>query len=120
MNDPKFFTGINGSGPALGGLQQVGAAEPGDGWYWTTGEAWSYTNWHFTQPNNNPGQEDRLAMFSLIPNTPAPYWNDITQLDQNIGGYVVEMVPEPSAVSLFAGGMLFLAMTFKRRQSSNA
>ena len=116
VNSPQFFTGLNGSGPALGGLQQIGATEPGGGWFWTTGEAWSYTNWHPTQPNNNPGQEDRLTMFSLIPNTPSPLWNDINQLDQNIGGYVVGVEPEPSALALLAGGVLILARTIKQRK----
>src|SRR5882762_6775277 len=32
VDAPQFWTGFNGSGPALGGVQQDGVAEPAAGW----------------------------------------------------------------------------------------
>src|SRR5215467_4176510 len=34
VNNSAFFSAYNGSGPALGGFQLEGSAEPADGWSW--------------------------------------------------------------------------------------
>jgi hypothetical protein len=52
-------------GPWLGGAQAAGAAEPGGGWGWITGEPFSFTAWAPGEPNdaastNPPHLEDRL------------------------------------------------------------
>ena len=108
INSPQFFTGLNGSGPAIGGIQASNETDPAAGWGWVSGEAWSYTNWAPGNPNDNPGEEDRLAFLSLVSNTPGPKWNDINLLDTNIVGYVVEMVPEPSSLVILGCGSLIL------------
>jgi hypothetical protein len=87
-NDPQYFRlDTNYSGPALGGLQQEGAPEPAGGWYWVTGESWTYSNWYPGQPNNQPWAtpEERLHFFG-----PDGQWNDLGKLDSNLGGYVIE------------------------------
>jgi hypothetical protein len=108
VNNAAFFTGYNGSGPALGGFQPDGAPEPDGGWSWVTGESWNYANWWPSQPDNFTlyGGEDRLAYFSGTGSTPAPTWNDLYRDDSNIGGYVVEVVPEPASVALLSIGLL--------------
>src|SRR5262245_7635939 len=60
VNSPACFTGFNGSGPALGGIQLDGSTEPADGWTWANGETWSYTNWLPGQPDDGLEREDRL------------------------------------------------------------
>jgi hypothetical protein len=88
-NDPQYWNFCcNYSGAALGGLQQEGAPEPAGGWYWVTGEPWTYSNWYPGQPNNRPEAsipEERLHFFY-----PDGQWNDLGKLDFNLGGYVIE------------------------------
>src|SRR5437868_13904677 len=71
---PEFFNEEHGSGPALGGFEQDGAAEPAGGWCWLSGDPWSYSNWKPGEPNNGrarEGTEDRLMVYSGIPRRPA-------------------------------------------------
>jgi hypothetical protein len=74
----------------VGGYQPVGSGEPSSAWGWSTGEAWTYTNWSPVEPNNGwdgQGDEDCLALTSNGPGL----WNDIC------GGqchpYVIEYEP---------------------------
>src|SRR5262249_8946106 len=94
VNAPQFWT-QSGSGPALGGFQVDGAPEPAGGWEWITGENWTYSNWLPGQPNNWPGgpPEDRLQFYTAVPSSPAATWNDLGRNDQNLGGYLIEVVP---------------------------
>jgi len=92
VNAPEFF-GKHGEGPALGGTQQEGAAEPGGGWSWVNGEPWSYSNWFSTEPNNGryqDGTEDRLQFYSARSQTPAATWNDAHHNDHKMPGFVME------------------------------
>ena len=94
VNAPEFFSASYGVGPALGGLQRDGSAEPDGGWRWMTGEPWNYHNWMRKEPNNGHsrfGTEDRLQFYSGIPGTPAATWNDVNRHDVNSSiAYVVE------------------------------
>jgi Lectin C-type domain len=54
----------------LGGYQPPEAGEPIDGWAWTDGVTWSYTNWIAGEPNNTGAGEDYLAA------NPDGRWND--------------------------------------------
>lgn len=95
VNAPEFFNTQYGAGPALGGFQQDGAAEPAGGWTWLTGEPWDYSNWKPGEPNNGrarEGTEDRVAFYSGISRTPAATWNDTHRTDRNnlMAAYVVE------------------------------
>jgi hypothetical protein len=80
-------------GPWLGGNQSSGAAEPGAGWLWVTGEPLNYTSWNTNEPNNGPcpGPEESIAYL----NTPDARWNDLPnsgfcQSDGPVGSYAVE------------------------------
>lgn len=98
----------------LGGYQNPSLPEPpfNAGWQWVTGEAWSYTNWAGGEPNN--ASEDSLA-FAFF--QPSGVWNDAptSYTGYGNGGYVVESVPEPSALGLLLAGLLGFGL---RRRSS--
>jgi hypothetical protein len=115
VNNAQFFTPYNGSGPALGGYNAGTPANPN--WSWVTGEPWTFSNWAPGTPDYadfGAGPEDRLEFFSYIGSTPANTWNDLQQIDQNIGGYIVEVVPEPQAAFLLLAAFA-IAARFGRR-----
>ena|ERR1035441_9360490 len=88
-------------------------------WAWVTGEAWSYTNWLPGAPNDIPAGQDNLHFHSGIPNTPGGAWDDINGDDGNIGGYVIEVVPEPSSLAILGCGTLFLARRWTSKRKAN-
>ena len=45
IHDVQIGSGHCGGYVSLGGLQVQGKDEPAGGWYWVSGETWSYTNW---------------------------------------------------------------------------
>lgn len=115
VNTPEFWTDLNGSGPALGGLQQDGATEPTGGWYWTTGESWNYSNWLAGQPDNWPGtqvNENRLQFYSR-----SAMWNDLAHDDTNLGGFVIEIESVPEAGSTIGLLALVIALLAVRPKS---
>jgi hypothetical protein len=68
---PGAFTSVD-FGPFLGALQVAGAdgqvQEPGGSWSWLSGEAWSFTNWLATEPNDfdcapNAAPENYLQLY---------------------------------------------------------
>ena len=96
INSSAFFGnwfGL-GSGPAIGGIQTNGAAEPAGGWTWETGEPWTYSNWLSGQPDNNPGlgkNENRVYYWSSASGVPANTWNDFPNNQiLSPGSYVME------------------------------
>jgi hypothetical protein len=92
----------------LGGYQDPPDSTPPDAnWRWVTDEPWDYTNWDPAEPNDwNGEQEDSLAMFAP-PNPRYPKWFDHMRTANQ--SYVVEYVPEPTALGLVAmGGVALL------------
>jgi hypothetical protein len=74
----------------FGGIQP-NSALIADGWTWSNGEPWGYTNWNAGEPNNtwyahHPAREDATAFWYDAK------WNDVprTWLYGSVGGYVVE------------------------------
>ena len=119
INSSPFFNSFNGAGPAIGGYQTDSLAEPAGHWAWTSGEAWSYTSWGAGLPNNIPPGPDKLVYYSGIGRTPASTWDDLPGNDAGafgvgIGGYVVEVVPEPSSLAIIGCGLLL----FTRRSTA--
>ena len=96
VNDPQFFSGNgnNGSGPALGGIRTNSASPASADWTWETGEPWSYTAWGPGQPDSL--SETRLEFWSGIQGNPSPNWNNLSPIDSNLGGYIVEREDFPS------------------------
>lgn len=86
-------------GPWLGGFQPAGSPEPAGGWQWVTGENFAFTNWSSDEPNNSGGTENRLHFFGNPGRTSR--WNDVIDTVL-IEGYVVETVPSPAPVAVFA------------------
>lgn len=115
VDAPEFWfpSGGHNHGPWLGGLQPPGSPEPAGGWEWVTGEPWSYTHWHPTQPDNN-GNQDRVIFYSSDLSR-ASTWDDIGGAQIPIRGYVVEStVPEPSSLGALS---LLVAATLVRRRT---
>jgi hypothetical protein len=117
VNSPAFFSAYNGSGPALGGYNAGTPSSPN--WSWVTGEPWTFDNWGPGLPNYadfGSGPEDSLHYFSDVGSTPSKAWNDLHHDDQNIGGYVIEAVPEPQTAALLAAA-LAIGFSNGRRKS---
>ncbi len=99
----------SGIGPWLGGYKQ------NNSWCWSDGTAFSYSNWSWGEPNNYGGIEAYIELYSG--DTPmADFWNDApndtTGSPYHVGtpnphGFVVEVVPEASAMNLFLLGLAF-------------
>jgi len=116
VNSPSFFTAFNGSGPALGGYNAGTPSNPN--WSWVTGEPWTFDNWAPGLPNYadfGSGPEDRIHYFSDIGSTPANTWNDLHHDDSNIGGYVIEAVPEPQTLAFMAAALAIGACNNRRK-----
>lgn len=106
----------NNEGPYLGGFQPAGSSEPTGGWTWVTGEAWSYTSWSASEPNNSGGNENSLVYFSIGSNR-SFNWNDVGN-NQNsvIHYYVAEAVPEPMTLTVM--GLATAGLALRRRLRS--
>lgn len=94
-----------------------GSSEPAGGWSWITGEAFSYSNWGGSEPNNSFGTEDRIT-------STTGGWNDLTSTDSR-GGFLVEfntpsVAPEASPLALVALGGLVGVVAFRRRVAARS
>jgi hypothetical protein len=106
-------------GYLLGAIQPAGSPEPGGGWQWVTGEAFSFTNWIGGEPNNAGGNENAIHLRNS-----SGQWNDIYGPGSTYGfgtsvhGYLIEysfpvqQTPEPSVLFLMALGLLALARRY--------
>lgn len=87
----------------IGGSQAPGSPEPSGGWSWVTGEAWAYTRWSPTNPNNLNGNEDALEWRSYVLYPPNGAWNDrhrsgVTSGSNTMTAYIVEYDAPPACV----------------------
>ena len=89
----------NALGPWLGGRQAPGAEEPDGGWYWVTGEPWSYTDWSTNQPDNAFGGQE-LLRYVRWDNTPPTGWDDceVNNPSSHRRGYIFEKDAPPAVV----------------------
>ena len=101
-------------GPWLGAYQPGGSPEPGGGWIWVTGEAFTYQNWAAGEPNDGFGGESFLHYLGHGNDNYANTWNDLSS-DQLLG-FVVEYVPEPGTGTLLLLSLGGLAL-LKRKTS---
>ncbi len=88
-----------GDGPWIGGVKLPGPLSPTN-WTWDTGEAFTYQNWAWGQPNNINGYQDHIQFYSysgLISNT----WNDAANIldEAYVPGYIIEYNNNPYATN---------------------
>jgi hypothetical protein len=95
---------FEGNGPWLGGILVDSS------WEWVTGEVWDYTAWAPGEPNNGAG-EPVVQYWNATPSR-APTWSN-WRTDRQAFGLIVEYIPTPSSVALFAVGGF--AATRRRR-----
>lgn len=109
----------------IGGYQDTSSpnySEPGGGWTWVTGEAFSYTNWGNGEPSNSGGDENNLELYADDGHDTPGVWNDLNDANQDglSKGYVVEydtLAPEPSSLMAFAfTGLGALGLMLKARK----
>ena len=76
IHDVQIGSGHCGGYVSLGGLQVQGKDEPAGGWYWVSGEPWSYTNWHpGGEPTDSGGGEWALVFHTA--DGCLGVWNDV-------------------------------------------
>jgi hypothetical protein len=81
------------------------------------GEAWSYTNWADTQPNDS-GPNGPAVLTFAYKGTPAGTWNDAMGGAGSSMVYVTEYVPQPASMGLVALGGLALLRRRRRRAAA--
>ncbi len=59
-----------------GGYQPDGAAEPGGGWSWVTGETWSFTSWYPGEPNQYLGFNEDHMFLNAGSHAASGRWSD--------------------------------------------
>lgn len=104
-SDPALWTsgGSFVDGPWLGGIQAPGSP-PADGWSWVTGEPWTFTSWAPGQPDDYNGDTQDALHYWGGPNpgaVPTRLWDDVGRIHL-MPSYIVEWMPEPASLMLFA------------------
>jgi hypothetical protein len=113
----------------IGGYQPLGSPEPGGGWSWASGEAWTYSNWSSVEPNNsildyhNYMPENWLGLY-ISPTSASPglvgQWADTADTEQHfyVVEYVVSPIPEPQTYAMLLAGLGLLGFTARRKKQN--
>jgi len=120
VEEDKYWGDGATRGPWLGGYQ-TDATKLADGWDWTGGEPWAYTNWAGGEPNDSPILSDRLQFMGYL-GWRVGSWNDVCDDLTSAGGidnpygYVIESIPEPATLILLTmGAVALLAYVWQKR-----
>ena len=73
-------------------------------WEWITGEPWSYSNWGDLNPDNYGNNEHYLGMMRVaqkweITSAGVAQWNDFTDTDLIVGGFICEWISDNTLVT---------------------
>lgn len=94
----------------IGGIQSPFAPAPDEGWNWTDGERFGFTNWAAGEPNDIvPGGEFFLEMGRF------GQWNDVGPINAVRRAFIVETVPLPASLSLMLAGLGGLGWMARRK-----
>lgn len=83
-------------GPWIGAFQDPSAVAVDEGWQWTTGEVWTFSDWALGEPSGNQGVEDHTQDFGHYNcandgSGPVSQWNDIELDGRNtIHAFIIE------------------------------
>jgi hypothetical protein len=84
------------AGPWLGGTRESGSPYPDSGWSWPNGEPFSFRNWTSGVPENPSG--NALNFGEAL--TRVSTWNNASDADTAIRGYVAELSASRTTVGL--------------------
>jgi MYXO-CTERM domain-containing protein len=102
--DASLWSSGGYQGCWLGGFQPAGSSEPGGGWSWTSGEAWTFAAWGGGEPNNAAGYEHHLNLMDFgggFGHSGNIGWNDMEQAGGLWGpmrSFIIEYpIPSPGS-----------------------
>lgn len=99
-NENAFLAATFSNSGWLGLVKSPTETDPASGWSWVTQEAFSYSNWQPSEPNNNTSQGPENRGEFYVDGT----WNDLNEnpIGNGINGYFVEFeaIPEPTTMTL--------------------
>lgn len=84
-------------GPWVGGIQRPGSEEPGQGFGWLTGEAFTYEGWLPGQPNNSSDLENAILFMGNPLISDGLGWSDYPDAPDNI---TWQVIPSAAVIEL--------------------
>jgi hypothetical protein len=87
------------AGPWLGAHRYGSSPYPDSGWQWDNSEPFGYRHWSPGEPDNAGGDEHALN-FGEATGTRLSTWNDLSDGDNQIRGYVTELSADSTSVGL--------------------
>ena len=84
----------NGAGPTIGLVQEDGAAEPGGGWGWTSGQVADFVPWNRGEPDNRSGgagNDEQYAVLTYDPERESRMQAGVSDYSSATERFIVEI-----------------------------